>query len=173
VKSSFKKINIQQNETNDTLVVDADVTREYDLVQDVLYYITESCIKPDGSGSYDPLDAVFNNEQMLALNEDLETIFDVVAFFPTMSVRIADVLNQVLQMKTVLVNEMDTVRYHAETILINISRISNELPYLVGEYMLGKNIEYNANVRDHIRLSPINLPSSAQWGADQGSYRRR
>lgn len=173
VQSSFKKINIQQNETNDDLVVAADVTREYDLVQDVLYYITESCIKPDGTGSYNPRDAVYTYEQMLALNEDLETVFDVVAFFPTMSVRIAEVMNQVLLMKTVLVNEMDTVRYHAESILINISRISNELPYLVGEYMIGKNMEYNTYVKEHIRLTPIPLPTNAQWGPDQGSYRRR
>lgn len=169
----FNKLVSTEPESDELHITSAESNRELTLLENVIYYIKYSSIIPDTNTSYNYLDAVYTYEQMLRLNEDLEIIFDVVPFIPVMNVNIITILNSILDLKTTLVNEMDIVRYEAEKVLINVSRITNELPYIVGDYMRDKNNEYNTNVKPSIRLRTQNLPENAQWGVDQGSYRRR
>lgn len=121
----------------------------YDLIEGTLLRIVT---EPE---TYVPKDKYFTYEHMLQLNIDLEKIFDIVSLIPFLNQGMIDLFNALLKLKYELVKVMDNIRYESEKVLISISKITNELPYIVGEFLLDTTSVYDKVVKRGIRLTPI------------------
>lgn len=97
---------------------------------------------------------LYSYKQMNELSKDLKNIIDIVPFIPTLNTDMTNMLGQVWEVYHELFNEMDAISVLCEMVLIEISNVTNEVPYNLSTYLSDKNKQYDDTVRTYIRLRP-------------------